>query len=65
MLIKELTPETVKIRQFIANLTKNQRIKYMIDLHGHGKKYSCFDADSIHSSFHAKITKKKMHDSFP
>ena len=38
-LFQELTPETLKIKQFIANLAKTKKIKYMIDLHGHGKKY--------------------------
>lgn len=37
-ILKELTPETMKIKQYIMNLSKVKRIKYMIDLHGHGKK---------------------------
>lgn len=40
--IKELTPEITKVKQLIANLSKSKKIKYMIDLHGHGKKLGCF-----------------------
>ncbi len=29
----------MKVKQFITNLSKVKKIKYMIDLHGHGKKY--------------------------
>jgi hypothetical protein len=36
--MQELTPETIKIQQYIFNLSKARKIKYLIDLHGHGKK---------------------------
>jgi hypothetical protein len=29
----------MKVKQFITTLSKAKKIKYMIDLHGHGKKY--------------------------
>ena len=60
ILTKELTPETVKIKQFIINLSKTKSIKYMIDLHGHGKKYKAYDLDWTLSFSHVRGMKNRI-----
>jgi hypothetical protein len=36
--IQDLAPESMKIKQYLLNLAKTRRIRYVIDFHGHGKK---------------------------
>ena len=36
---QDLAPESVKIKHYLLNLCKTRTIKYVIDFHGHGKKY--------------------------
>lgn len=40
--IKELTPETCKIRGYLSALQKTSEIKFLLDIHGHGKKLNSF-----------------------
>ncbi len=35
----------MKIKHFLTNLAKTKKIKYVFDLHGHGKKYVIVNSD--------------------
>lgn len=48
----------MKVKSYIQSLSKIKRIKYMIDLHGHGKKYFQPYIDLILSYSVVKVAKK-------
>ena len=42
-----LFSEVTTVRSFIAELNKERKIRFIVDLHGHSKKYLFYDLDSI------------------
>lgn len=49
--MKEVTPETFYLRKLLWEIQENVGIEYLIDLHGHSKKYNFIYLEWMLSSF--------------